>query len=87
MTRLKNYYKTKRLLTSYIEPFARHPNTKMGKKAKSTKGALRAKERKLDKSTLPPPPKAVSDEVRTASPNFSSSWFVLDFEQYSVTEI
>jgi len=38
----------------------------MGKKAKSTKGALRAKERKLDKSTLPPPPKAVSDEVGSA---------------------
>ena len=36
----------------------------MGKKAKSTKGALKAKERKLDKSTLPPPPKAVGDEVR-----------------------
>lgn len=36
----------------------------MGKKAKSTKGALRAKERKLDKSTLPPPPKPVTDEVR-----------------------
>ena len=36
----------------------------MGKKAKSTKGALKAKERKLDKSTLPPPPKAVVDEVR-----------------------
>lgn len=38
----------------------------MGKKAKSTKGALRAKERKLDKSTLPPPPKAVVDEVGSA---------------------
>lgn len=38
----------------------------MGKKAKSTKGALRAKERKLDKSTLPPPPKAVIDEVGSA---------------------
>jgi len=38
----------------------------MGKKAKSTKGALRAKERKLDKSPLPPPPKAVSDEVGSA---------------------
>jgi len=38
----------------------------MGKKAKSTKGALRAKERKLDKSTLPPPPKAVGDEVGSA---------------------
>jgi len=38
----------------------------MGKKAKSTKGALRAKERKLDKSTLPPPPKAVTDEVGSA---------------------
>ncbi len=37
---------------------------KMGKKAKSTKGALKAKERKLDKSTLPPPPKPVDDEVR-----------------------
>lgn len=35
----------------------------MGKKAKSTKGALRAKERKLDKSTLPPPPKPVGDEI------------------------
>jgi len=35
----------------------------MGKKARSTKGALKAKERKLDKSTLPPPPKAVVDEV------------------------
>lgn len=38
----------------------------MGKKAKSTKGALRAKERKLDKSTLPPPPKPVSDEIGSA---------------------
>jgi len=38
----------------------------MGKKAKSTKGALKAKERKLDKSTLPPPPKAVGDEVGSA---------------------
>lgn len=38
----------------------------MGKKPKSTKGALRAKERKLDKTTLPPPPKAVSDEVGSA---------------------
>mmetsp|Transcript_5242 Transcript_5242/g.12494 ORF Transcript_5242/g.12494 Transcript_5242/m.12494 type:complete len:412 (+) Transcript_5242:99-1334(+) len=38
----------------------------MGKKAKSTKGVLRAKERKLDKSTLPPPPKAVTDEVGSA---------------------
>jgi hypothetical protein len=36
----------------------------MGKKAKSSKGALRAKERKLDKSTLPPPPKPLVDEVR-----------------------
>jgi hypothetical protein len=36
----------------------------MGKKAKSTKGALRAKAKKLDKSTLPPPPKPVTDEVR-----------------------
>mmetsp|Transcript_96369 Transcript_96369/g.278168 ORF Transcript_96369/g.278168 Transcript_96369/m.278168 type:complete len:417 (-) Transcript_96369:28-1278(-) len=35
----------------------------MGKKAKSTKGAQRAQARKLDKSTLPPPPKPVSDEV------------------------
>ena len=35
----------------------------MGKKGKSTKGALRAKERKLDKTTLPPPPKPVGDEV------------------------
>jgi tetratricopeptide (TPR) repeat protein len=38
----------------------------MGKKAKSTKGVQRAKERKLDKSTLPPPPKAVTDEVGSA---------------------
>uniref|UniRef100_A0A7S4A9B7 Uncharacterized protein n=1 Tax=Pseudo-nitzschia australis TaxID=44445 RepID=A0A7S4A9B7_9STRA len=38
----------------------------MGKKAKSTKGALRAKERKLDKSTLPPPPVAVDKEVGSA---------------------
>jgi len=38
----------------------------MGKKAKSQKGALRAKERRLDKSTLPPPPKAVSDEIGSA---------------------
>lgn len=38
----------------------------MGKKAKSTKGALRAKERKLDKSTLPPPPKAVDEEIGSA---------------------
>ncbi|KAG7359930.1 tetratricopeptide repeat protein [Nitzschia inconspicua] len=38
----------------------------MGKKAKSSKGALRAKERKLDKSTLPPPPKPVTDEVGSA---------------------
>lgn len=36
----------------------------MGKKAKSTKGKLRATGRKLDKSTLPPPPKPVTDEVR-----------------------
>jgi hypothetical protein len=36
----------------------------MGKKAKSTKGALKAQDRKLDKSTLPPPPKPVVDEVR-----------------------
>jgi len=38
----------------------------MGKKGKSTKGALRAKERKLDKTTLPPPPKPVGDEVGSA---------------------
>ena len=38
----------------------------MGKKAKSSKGAQKAKDRKLDKSTLPPPPKAIDDEVRTA---------------------
>lgn len=36
----------------------------MGKKAKSTKGAQRAQARKLDKASLPPPPKAVDDEVR-----------------------
>mmetsp|Transcript_34487 Transcript_34487/g.38625 ORF Transcript_34487/g.38625 Transcript_34487/m.38625 type:complete len:420 (-) Transcript_34487:361-1620(-) len=38
----------------------------MGKKAKSEKGALRAKERKLVKSNLPPPPKPVSDEIGSA---------------------
>lgn len=38
----------------------------MGKKAKSTKGALRAKERKLDRSTLPPPPIAVDEEIGSA---------------------
>jgi len=38
----------------------------MGKKAKSTKGAQRAQARKLDKSTLPPPPKPVNDEVGSA---------------------
>ena len=36
----------------------------MGKKPKSSKGAQKAKERKLDRSTLPPPPKALNDEVR-----------------------
>ena len=49
----------------------------MGKKAKSTKGALRAKERKLDKSTLPPPPKAVSDEVRDRSVSDFSGFIAL----------
>lgn len=36
----------------------------MGKRAKSQKGAQKAQDRKLDVSTLPPPPKAVVDEVR-----------------------
>jgi len=35
----------------------------MGKKAKSSKGAQRAKERKINKSDLPPPPKPLTDEV------------------------
>eukprot|EP00934_Nitzschia_sp_Nitz4_P008106 Nitzschia sp. Nitz4//scaffold178_size73299//21340//22869//NITZ4_005698-RA/size73299-snap-gene-0.132-mRNA-1//1//CDS//3329539119//8096//frame0 len=38
----------------------------MGKKAKSVKGAQKAKDRKLDKSALPPPPKPVTDEVGSA---------------------
>jgi hypothetical protein len=38
----------------------------MGKKAKSSRGALRAKDRKIDKATLPPPPKALNDEVGSA---------------------
>lgn len=59
----------------------------MGKKAKSTKGALKAKERKLDKSTLPPPPKAVSDEVGSAKlleqPSLPGSGYkALDQEGY-----
>ena len=36
----------------------------MGKKAKSSKGAAKAKERKIDKTTLPPPPKPLTEEVR-----------------------
>jgi hypothetical protein len=36
----------------------------MGKKAKSSRGAQKAKERKIDKTTLPPPPKPLNDEVR-----------------------
>jgi len=38
----------------------------MGKRAKSQKGAQKAQDRKLDVSTLPPPPKAVVDEVGSA---------------------
>ncbi len=52
------------LILSVANPPLRIPESRtMGKKAKSTKGALKAKERKLDKSTLPPPPKPVDDEV------------------------
>ena len=36
----------------------------MGKKAKNPKGALKAKERKIDKAALPPPPKPLEEEVR-----------------------
>mmetsp|Transcript_10565 Transcript_10565/g.30192 ORF Transcript_10565/g.30192 Transcript_10565/m.30192 type:complete len:431 (+) Transcript_10565:210-1502(+) len=38
----------------------------MGKKARSTKGTLRAQDRKLDKNSLPPPPRPVEDEVGSA---------------------
>lgn len=38
----------------------------MGKKPKSSKGAMKAKERKLDKASLPPPPKPLNDEVGSA---------------------
>ena len=36
----------------------------MGKKAKSTAGKKKAADRKVDKSTLPPPPPRPEDEVR-----------------------
>ncbi|KAL3776086.1 hypothetical protein ACHAWO_007370 [Cyclotella atomus] len=40
----------------------------MGKQSKSTKGKSRALERKIDKSTLPPPPPRPEDEVGSAKP-------------------
>lgn len=45
----------------------------MGKKAKSSKGAQRAQARKLDKSSLPPPPKAVNEEVRPDAMDLNSN--------------
>jgi hypothetical protein len=35
----------------------------MGKKARSKTGQLKAQSRKVDKTTLPPPPAPVEDEV------------------------
>jgi hypothetical protein len=55
---------TFQLSGSYIRICSIFHQGNMGKKAKSTKGAQRAQARKLDKSTLPPPPKPVTDEVR-----------------------
>ena len=49
---------------SYFLSLKESVREKMGKKAKSSKGAQRAQARKLDKSSLPPPPKAVNEEVR-----------------------
>jgi tetratricopeptide (TPR) repeat protein len=59
----------------------------MGKKPKSSKGALRAKDRKIDKATLPPPPKPLTDEVGSAKlldePSLPGSGYkALDREGY-----
>ncbi|KAL3945808.1 MAG: hypothetical protein SGBAC_000080 [Bacillariaceae sp.] len=59
----------------------------MGKKPKSSRGAQKAKDRKLDKSTLPPPPKALDDEVGSAKlldePSLPGSGYkALDREGY-----
>lgn len=59
----------------------------MGKKPKSSKGAQKAKDRKLDKSTLPPPPKPLNDEVGSAKlldePSLPGSGYkALDREGY-----
>lgn len=37
----------------------------MGKKAKTKAGKVKATSRKVDKATLPGPPKAIEEEVRT----------------------
>jgi len=43
----------------------------MGKKAKSNAGKKKALDRKIDKSTLPPPPPKPEDEVRILEVDFS----------------
>jgi hypothetical protein len=40
----------------------------MGKQSKSSKGKSKALERKIDKSTLPPPPPKPEDEIGSAKP-------------------
>ena len=40
----------------------------MGKQSKSNKGKSKALERKIDKSTLPPPPPRPEEEIGSAKP-------------------